>query len=201
MKIGPRYKIARRLGSAVFDKTQTQKFALSEAKHAPKTKGKRKQLSEYGQQLLEKQKIRYTYGVAEKQFENYVKEALATKGASSADMLHEFLEVRLDNIVYRLGLAPSRQASRQMVSHGHFLVNGKRVTVPSYRMKTGDKFAVREGSKKSVLFADLTKKLDKFVNPAWLSFDAGKMQGEVKNRPTKEGAILDFARVLEFYSR
>ena len=144
MKIGPRYKIARRLGSAVFDKTQTQKFALSEAKRTKAVKGRRKQVSEYAQQLLEKQKIRYTYGVTEKQFENYVKEAIATKGVSSADALQEYLEVRLDNVVYRIGLAPTRQASRQMVSHGHCLVNGKRVTDQTNKLKIGDKITIRE---------------------------------------------------------
>lgn len=201
MKIGPKYKIARRLGSAVFDKTQTQKFALSEGRRTKNSKGKKKQLSEYALQLLEKQKIRYTYNVAEKQFENYVKEAIATKGVSSADALQEFLEVRLDNVIYRMGIAPTRQASRQMVSHGHFLVNGKRVTVPSFRLKIGDKISVREGSKSSVMFHDLSKKLERSQTPVWLGFDAGKMEGSVKNRPTKEGALLDFARVLEFYSR
>ncbi len=200
MKIGPKYKIARRLGAAVFDKTQTQKFALVETK-AVKKGARRKQLSEYGQQLIEKQRIRYTYNITEKQFSNYVKEAIATKGVSSADMLQEFLEVRLDNVVYRMGLAPTRQASRQMVSHGHFLVNGRKATVPSYRLKPADKISVREGSKSSVMFADLNKKMDKFIFPVWLSFDPAKMEGVVKQKPTKEGALLDFARVLEFYSR
>lgn len=200
MKIGPKYKIARRLGAAVFDKTQTQKFALVETKTVKKG-ARRKQVSEYGQQLIEKQRIRYTYNITEKQFENYVKEAIASKGVSAADSLQEFLEVRLDNVIYRMGLAPTRQASRQMVSHGHFLVNGRKATVPSYRLKPGDKIAVREGSKKSVLFADLNKKLEKFISPVWLSFDPGKLEGTVKQKPTKEGAILDFARVLEFYSR
>lgn len=202
MKIGPRYKIARRLGGAVFDKTQTQKFMLSEGKKAKAKKGgRRKQMSEYGSQLLEKQRIRFTYGITEKQFSNYVKEAIAAKGVSSADALHDLLEVRLDNVVYRLGLAPSRQASRQMVSHGHFLVNGKKTTVLSYRLKEGDKISVREGSKKTALFNDLAKRLDSHQASNWISFDAGKMEGVVKGRPTKEGAILDFARVLEFYSR
>lgn len=200
MKIGPKYKIARRLGAAVFDKTQTQKFALVETK-AVKKGARRKQLSEYGQQLIEKQRIRYTYNITEKQFSNYVKEAVAMKGVSSADMLQEFLEVRLDNVVYRMGLAPTRQASRQMVSHGHFLVNGRKATVPSYRLKPADKISVREGSKSSVMFADLNKKMDKFIFPVWLSFDPAKMEGVVKQKPTKEGALLDFARVLEFYSR
>ncbi len=201
MKIGPKYKIARRIGSSVFDKTQTQKFAVSEGKKAKASKSKKKQMSEYGLQLIEKQKIRFTYGITEKQFSNYVKEAIETKGVNSADLLNELLEVRLDNVIYRLGIAPTRQASRQMVSHGHLMVNGRKVTVPSYRLKVGDKISVKESSKKSILFADLSKKLDKVVFPIWLSFDSGKMEGVVKNKPTKEGAMLDFAKVLEFYSR
>lgn len=202
MKIGPKYKIARRLGSPVFDKTQTQKFTASETRRGKGEKSKkRKQLSEYGQQLIEKQKIRYTYNVSERQFANYVKEAISTKGGNAGELLQHFLEIRLDNVVYRMGLAPSRQASRQMVSHGHFLVNGKRVTVPSYRLKVGDVISVREGSKKSIMFADLGSKLDKYMYPAWLSFDPGAMTGTMKSNPTREGSLLDFGRVLEFYSR
>lgn len=202
MKIGPKYKIARRLGSAVFDRTQTQRFAVSEARHGKNLKSKkRKQVSEYGLQLNEKQRIRYTYGVSEKQFSNYVKEAVATKGANAGELLQRFLEQRLDNIVYRFGLATTRSAARQMVSHGHFRVNGTRVTVPSYRISEGDKISVREGSRKSKLFEDLTKKLDKFMYPAWLSFDPASMEGSMKSKPTKEGSLLDFGRVLEFYSR
>lgn len=186
----------------MFDKTQTQKFTASETRRGKGEKGKkRKQLSEYGQQLIEKQKIRYTYNVSERQFANYVKEAISTKGGNAGELLQHFLEIRLDNVVYRMGLAPSRQASRQMVSHGHFLVNGKRVTVPSYRLKVGDVISVREGSKKSIMFADLTNKLDKYMYPAWLSFDPGAMTGTMKSNPTREGSLLDFSRVLEFYSR
>jgi small subunit ribosomal protein S4 len=186
----------------VFDKTQTQKFTLSEGRHQKgEKKKKRKQLSEYGAQLIEKQKIRYTYGVSEKQFSNYVKEAVSSHGANAGELLQQLLERRLDNVVYRMGLAPSRQASRQMVSHGHFLVNGVKVTIPSYRLTTGDSITVREGSKKSVMFQDLNKKLDKYMYPAWLSFDPGSMTGNVKSNPTKEGSTLDFGRVLEFYSR
>lgn len=202
MKIGPKYKIARRLGSAVFDKTQSPKFAASEARHAKNAKSKkRKQISEYGQQLMEKQKIRYTYGISEKQFSNAVKEATATKGTAASDVLHELLERRLDNVVYRFGLAPSRAMSRQMVSHGHFLVNGKKTTVPSYRVVEGDKISIKDGSKGSVMFAEISKKLDKYAYPAWLTFDPGKMEGVIKAKPGREGSMLDFARVLEFYSR
>ena len=201
MKIGPKYKIARRLGSGVFDKTQTQKFLLSEGKKTKAGKGGRKQLSEYGQQLKEKQKIRFSYGVSEKQLSNYVKEATSSKGSLASEKIYEFLESRLDNVIYRLGLASTRALARQMASHGHFTVNGVKTNVPSYRLGMGDKIAVREGSKASVLFQNMDKKLEKFPVPPWLSLNVDALTGEVKGKPKKDDAFLDFNTVLEFYSR
>ena len=202
MIIGPKYKICRRLGSGVFDQCQSQKFMLSEAKKTKVAKkGPRKQVSEYGQQLNEKQKIRFSYGISEKQLGNYVEEATSSKGSVASEKLFELLETRLDNTIYRLGLASTRRLARQMASHGHFLVNGTKTNVPSYRLKVGDKVSVREGSKSSVLFLDVDKKLEKFQTPVWLSFNAGKLEAEVKGKPKKEDAFLDFNTVLEFYSR
>ncbi len=202
MIIGPKYKICRRLGSGVFDQCQSQKFMLSEAKkNKVAKKGPRKQVSEYGQQLNEKQKIRFSYGISEKQLGNYVEEATSSKGSVASEKLFELLETRLDNTIYRLGLASTRRLARQMASHGHFLVNGTKTNVPSYRLKVGDKVSVREGSKSSVLFLDVDKKLEKFQTPVWLSFNAGKLEAEVKGKPKKEDAFLDFNTVLEFYSR
>lgn len=201
MIIGPKYKIARRLGGGVFEKTQTQKFLLSEGKKTKSNKGPRKQLSEYGQQLKEKQKIRFTYGITEKQLANYVEEATAVKGMLATEKLYELLEMRLDNTIYRLGLAVSRRLARQMASHGHFMVNGVKTNVPSYRLKVGDKIAVRAGSKSSVLFQDMDKKLEKFSVPAWVSLNVSALEGEVKGKPKKDDAFLDFNTVLEFYSR
>src|SRR6185312_9992594 len=123
MKIGPKYKIAKRLGASVFEKTQGQKFAIAQertARNKPRGRG----ATEYGKQLLEKQKVRITYGISERQFGNYVAEAMATHGANPAELLHRLLELRLDNVIYRLGLAPTRRAARQMVSHGHITVDG-----------------------------------------------------------------------------
>lgn len=203
MIIGSKYKICRRLGSGVFDQCQSPKFLLSEARHAKKVagKGKRKQVSEFGLQLIEKQKIRFSYGITEKQLGNYVAEAISTKGAVSADKLYEFLESRLDNTIYRLGLASTRRLARQMASHGHFTVNGEKTNVPSFRLKIGDKVAVREGSKASVLFQGLDKKLETFRAPAWLSFDASALVAEVKGKPKNEDTFLNINTVLEFYSR
>ncbi|PCI20654.1 30S ribosomal protein S4 [Candidatus Wolfebacteria bacterium] len=197
-----KYKICRRLGAGVFEKCQTQKFALSEGRHA-KVRGtkRRKMISEYGTQLIEKQKVRFSYGVSEKQFSNYVKKASEKKGFNSSDSLYEFLESRFDNTIYRLGIAHTRRLARQMVAHGHFLVNGTRLKIPSYQVKNGDIITVREGSKKSVLFTNLAKKLKDFVVPAWLGFDANKVEGKITGVPKNDQSFLDFSSVMEFYSR
>ncbi|MBT3282556.1 30S ribosomal protein S4 [bacterium] len=205
MKIGPKYKICKRLGSGVFDKCQTQKFALVEDKNKKKRGSSKRprQMSEYGKQLIEKQKMRYTYGIAEKQLTKYVKEALARKDSKPATQLIENLESRLDNVVYRLGLANSRQMARQMVSHGHITIGGRKVTIPSYRMSAGLKIGVREGSRGSVLFTNLSEKLRDHKNPSWVSFDEKSLEGEVKGKPVVDNTELmfDVSSVFEFYSR
>ena len=203
MKIGPRYKIARRLGPAVFEKTQTQKFQLSEARHARKKSDKRpKALSDFGIQLIEKQRVRFSYGITERQLSNYVIKATAMKGVNTGEKLYGMLESRLDNVVYRLGIAHTRRLARQMVSHGHFVVNGKRTTVPSYAVSIGDVVTVREGSKKSVLFTELATKLKNYSVPKWLRFDIEKIEAHVEGVPALEtGGAFNLNTVLEYYSR
>lgn len=202
MIIGAKYKVCRRLGSGVFEKCQNQKFSLSEARHEKATRGKRpKQISDYGQQLIEKQKIRFSYGITEKQLENYVKEATTMKKVAPRDALFQLLESRLDNTLYRTGVAVTRRLARQMASHGHFTVNGIRTTVPSYRLTEGDVVALREGSKSRVLFQNLDTKLAKVTTPAWLTFDAKSLSATVKGTPVNDDTFLDFGSVLEFYSR
>ena len=142
----PKFKICRRLGPGVYDKCQTTKFSTSSGKFSVGSK-RPKALTEYGTQLIEKQKIRFSYGISERQLSNYVKKATHIKGAGTAVKFFEDIESRLDNVIYRMGLAPSRRGSRQMVSHGHFIVNDKRVTIPSYEVKPGDIIKIREGSK------------------------------------------------------
>ena len=203
MKIGPKYKIARRLGPAVFEKTQTQKFALSEARHAAgKKRDKRsKALSDYGLQLIEKQRVRFSYGITERQLSNYVQKAIETKG-NPAENLFTALESRLDNVVYRMGIAHTRRLARQMVSHGHFVVNGKRTKVPSYSVSVGDIITPREGSRKSVLFTDLPTKLKNYSVPKWLKFDIDNIKSEVVGVPVLEsGSAINLNAVFEFYSR
>lgn len=202
MKTVQKYKICRRLGSGVFEKCQTPKFVVSEARHAKGGKGKRpKALSGYALQFVEKQKVRFMYGISEGQFSNYINEAVAHKGTLATEQLFELLETRLDNVVYRLGLAHTRRLSRQMVSHGHITVNGKKTTVASTRVKVGDVIAVREGSKKSPLFADMAKKLKEYTLPNWLTFDVEKLSGKVAGKPKNVEGFLDLNTVLEFYSR
>ncbi|MEI8130192.1 MAG: 30S ribosomal protein S4 [bacterium] len=203
MKIGPKYKIARRLGPAVFEKTQTQKFQLSEARHARKKSDKRpKALSDFGLQLVEKQRVRFSYGITERQLSNYVIKATEMKGVNTGEKLYGMLESRLDNVVYRLGIAHTRRLARQMVSHGHFVVNGKRTTVPSYAVKIGDVVTVREGSKKSVLFTELAKKLQNYATPKWLRFDIEKLEAKIDGAPVLEtGGAFNLNTVLEYYSR
>jgi small subunit ribosomal protein S4 len=202
MKTAKIYKICRRLGPGVFEKCQTTKFAMSEARHAKNLKNKRpKPLSGYATQFIEKQKVRFMYGISERQFSNYIKEAVSHKNVSTNEYLFELLETRLDNVVYRLGLTHSRRLSRQMVSHGHILVNGKKTTVASQRVKIGDIVAVREGSKKSVLFADMVNKMKEYNCPNWLIFDAEKLEGKVQGKPKNNEGYIDLNTVLEFYSR
>jgi small subunit ribosomal protein S4 len=202
MKIGPKYKIAKRLGAPVFEKTQTQKFALSEARKTKMVRKRKGPASDYSKQLTEKQKMRYTYGITEKQLRRYVDEA-STKSHQPVALLIGRLESRLDNVVYRLGLAKTRQAARQMVSHGHVLVNGRRLSIPSYRVRVSDKIAVREGSKTSGLFTEFEENHVGTGVPQWLTFDAKTMTGEKKSEPGYEPTevLFDPDLVLEYYSR
>ncbi len=202
MKIGPKYKIAKRLGAQVFDKTQSQKFQLSEARAGKKTRrfGNK---SEYSKQLLEKQKVRFSYYVSERQFKNYVKKAMDFGGVNPAEALYLYLETRLDNAVYRMGLAPTRQAARQMVSHGHITLNGRRVKSPSFVVSKEDIISVRQGSKASPLFTDIYEKLKDLKQPEWFLFDAEKLEGRVVSLPKYDRTAnhFDLAPVLEYYSR
>lgn len=200
MFIGPKYKIARRLGAGVFEKTQTQKFALRQARKKAERRGKPK--SDYGLQLLEKQKARFSYALSEKQFSKYVLDALRKKG-NNQDLLYHMLESRLDTVVLRANLATTRLAARQLVSHGHITVNGKRVTIPSMQIKIGDVISVREGSKKKTVFANLAEKLGKLQAPSWLKVDADKQTVTVQGAPKLNASelIFNIGQVLEFYSR
>lgn len=203
MKIGPKYKIARRLGAPVFEKTQTQKYALSQARKEKNRKGFMKPKSNFGIQLLEKQKARYTYCLTEKQFSKYAKESLAKKGTQATSRLFENLEMRADNTAFRAGFAPTRLAARQIVSHGHLFVNGKRITIPSYKLSVGDKLSIRPASLNKPLFQSLDDRIKNTSVPAWIKLDFDKKIAEIQGLPKAEGAdlLFDLGTVLEFYSR
>ena len=201
MIIGKKYKIARRLGATVFEKTQTQKYALRANQKAQFSKKPRAK-SDYGLGLLEKQKARYTYGITSKQFSNYVKKALDKKGNAS-ELLITLLESRLDNVALRSGFATTRQAARQMTSHGHLTVNGGIVTIPSYAVKIGDVIGIREGSKKKGIFANLDERLKTVKVPAWLKVNFDKKEMIIDGIPHVAHTELLFSpgAILEFYSR
>lgn len=197
----PKFKICRRIGPGVYDKCQTSKFSTATGKFGASGSKRPKVLSEYGAQLVEKQKIRFSYGITERQLSNYVKKASQIKGSGTVVKFYEDLESRLDNVVYRMGLSNSRRGSRQMVSHGHFVVNNKRVTIPSYEVKPGDVIKIREGSKSKKIFDNLVERLKDYTAPTWVSFDATKMEGKVLAKPKNTETFIDLNAVLEFYSR
>ncbi len=203
MKTGPRFKIAKRLGASVFEKAQSQKFATSQARSEKNKRRGRGGFSEYGKQMLEKQKVKMTYGIPERQFRNYVRRALAEKGGTPLERLHALLELRLDNVVYRLGLASTRRAARQMVAHGHVLVDGKKMRVPSYHVSPSDKIAIREGSRTHASFIGFPERFNERPTPSWLSWNVTAMEGAVKTIPTAEAAepAGNLSAVLSFYTR
>ena len=166
--------------------------------HGPTQRGGK--LSSFGKQLREKQKAKRIYGILERQFAKYVAEASKKTGDTSKFLL-QYLESRLDNVVYRAGLAHSRAAARQIVGHGHVLVNGKKVDIPSFRAKVGDVVTLKETSKKSKLFENIGESIAKKELPAWVSVDAKTLSAKVLNTPTIENPNYDANAIIGFYSR
>jgi small subunit ribosomal protein S4 len=201
LPIKSKYKIGKRLGPGIFEQLQTQKFAVSAARKKEKRGRGGRGGSDYGRQLIEKQRVRYSYGLSERQLSNYAEKAYLAVDPSAA--LHRALELRADNAVYRSGFAPTRRAARQAVSHGHFTINGKRITTPSYQVSKGDIVAVREGNRTSPLYAGLAEKTDGRPAPQWLTVDMGLLKAEVVGEPQYNvvEAGLDYPTVFEFYSR
>ncbi len=198
-----KYKIARRLGSGVYEKTQSQKFMLAEQKRAKSRSGRPRRPTDYGLSLIQKQRVRFSYGVSEKQFSNAVKKAFesAKQGAIPADTLFSLLEKRLDNVVYRAGIASTRAFARQLTTHGHITVNGKKIDVPSYIVKKGDKISIREGSQSKTVFSNIDKTLKSAKSISWLKIDASKLEIEVTGEPKNPDPFFNFQAVIEFYSR
>lgn len=197
--IGPKTKIARTFGEPIFGVDKT----LEKKNYPPGQHGlnrKRKKVSEYGTQLSEKQKAKYTYGILEKQFHKTFEEASRMGGITGENLL-KLLESRLDNVVYRLGIAPTRAAARQLVSHRHITVNGSVVNIPSYSLKIGDTVAIREKSKSlEVISESLSGKRNRY---AWLEWDSTSMTGRFLQRPEREDIPENIKEqlIVELYSK
>jgi small subunit ribosomal protein S4 len=206
--IGPKDKQSRRIGQKLFlkgerdfsAKSAVVKKAYPPGVHGPK--GYAHKLSEYGKQLLAKQKIKKMYRLRESQFRNYFNKARQMKGDASLNLL-TLLETRFDNVVYRLGLADSRDQARQLVNHGHFLINDKKVKIPSYELKIKDKISLKEKSKSNGFFVAMLKEISQKTIPDWLSFDAKTQVGLVVGNPNIKdlGLANDATLTVEFYSR
>ena len=161
---------------------------------------RRKKVSEYGAQLKEKQKVKFVYGVLEKQFHQYYVKASNMKGVTGDNMLR-LLELRLDNVVYRLGLAKTRRMARQVVVHGHIRVNGQKVDIPSYQVRADDVISLRKRSEEMEMFKSIRD--TSVITPKWLSFDSNKLEGKVVAMPAREDIDLQLeeSMIVEFYSR
>ncbi len=200
-------KQCRREGEKLYlkgDRCFTPKCAIARRPFKPGMHGptSRTRPTPYGIQLREKQKAKNTYGLMERQFSNYFAKATRQVG-NTGEFLVQMLEMRLDNVVYRLGFAKSRALARQVAGHGHIRVNGKKVTVPSYQVKVGDVITLSGRISKSKLFADETARLEKYQTPSWLHLDAASKTGKILTKP--QGAELkmsfDPKLIVEFYSR
>ncbi|MEI0486531.1 30S ribosomal protein S4 [Brachyspira intermedia] len=185
------------------DRCLTAKCGITKKRDVPgPANRKMKQLSEYGIQMREKQKVKRIYGVLEKQFRNYYHEAIRVAGVSGENLLR-LLELRLDNVVYRLGLAKSRNQARQFVAHGFISVNGKRMTVPSYCVKVGDKVSITERGNAVAEVKTIVEGLKSEYVPAWLSLDLSNKTGEIVTLPIREHIEypINEQLIIEYYSK
>lgn len=204
--IGADCRQCRREGVKLYlkgDRCYTNKCAIDRRSYAPGQHGQgRKKLSEYGIQLREKQKLRRIYGVLERQFEGYFDQAERRTGITGENLL-QILESRLDNVIYRMGLSGSRTQARQLVKHGHFVVNGHKVDIPSYICKAGDVIEVREKSRSMQIFKDFAAAASQRGANAWLDIDYEAMRGRVVSLPTREQIDVPVQEhmIVELYSR
>jgi len=201
--LSPILKQSRREKTALHPKAVKgmTKRPYGPGQHGPQSG--RQKLTQYAVQLREKQKVKRMYGLLEKQFAKVVAEASRRQGVTG-DIMVQLLEQRLDNAVYRLGLAPSRQAARQVVTHGHLLLNGRRVDIPSILLKAGDEFTVRPKSASNAYFKAVTQELSGNASAVrWLSFDTKKLTGKVTGLPAREDVTEEIREqlIIEFYSR
>ena len=199
----PKGKLVRKFGENIFGNPKYDRL-LNRKAYAPGQHGqsRRSKLSNYGIQLQEKQKIKFMYGLLEKQFRLTFERAEKMKGETGTNML-QILESRLDNVVFRLGFAPSRPAARQLVNHKHFQVNDKVVNIPSFIVKPGDKISVREKSKKMDIILDSMRRIKGDMDLSWLALDKGKMKGIFEAVPERDEMQLTVNEqlVVELYSK
>ena len=198
---GPRVRISRRFGIPIFGPSKyLERRNYGPGVHGPK--GSRRKTTEYGLGLLEKQKLRYFYGLMERQFRGIYERALKRRGITGEHML-QILETRLDNVVYHLGFANTRAAARQLVGHGHVKVNGRKVSIPSYALKVNDTIEVKENAKSRQIITKNLEGATSRVVPDWLLMDRTAFKGVVMRIPTQEEIhpIANIQAVVEFYSR
>jgi len=201
-------KLCRREGMKLFlkgDRCHSPKCAIEKRNQPPGIHGgrrMRRKVSDFGRQLREKQKVRRIYGVYERQFRGYFRQAVKVKGLTGSTLL-SLLERRLDNVVFRLGFANSRSQARQLVTHGHFLVNGRKVDIVSYSVRPGDVIQVSDRSRSLTYFKDVTEYVGQHVPPKWLTIDAAAMSGRVADLPAREDIDIPINEqlIVEYYSR
>ena len=199
-------RLCRREGIKLFlkgSRCETAKCAIEKRAYPPGQHGQgRKKFSEYGTQLREKQKVKRIYGVLEKQFRNYFFAADKKKGITGENLLQK-LELRMDNVIYRMGLASSRSAARQLVGHGHFTVNGKKMNIPSYALEQGDTIALNPNKIKKTPVKNAIENIKGKTLPDWLSFDTDSKQGIIQALPTREHVAMPIEEqlIVELYSR
>lgn len=202
--LGPKCKLSRREGTDLFLKSGVRALdSKCKAETLPGVHGARRgRLSEYGVQLREKQKVRRIYGILERQFRSYYKEAARRKGSTGENLL-QLLEGRLDNVVYRMGFGSTRAEARQVVSHRQITVNGAIVNIPSYQVKAGDKIAVREKSKNQLRIKHALELAGQRAPVEWVSVDVSKMEGEFKALPERSDLSADINEhlIVELYSK
>ena len=199
-------RLCRREGIKLFlkgSRCETAKCAIEKRAYPPGQHGQgRKKFSEYGSQLREKQKVKRIYGVLEKQFRNYFFAADKKKGITGENLLQK-LELRMDNVIYRMGLASSRSTARQLVGHGHFTVNGKKMNIPSYALEQGDTIALNPNKIKKTPVKSAIENIKGKTLPDWLSFDTDSKQGIIQALPTREHVAMPIEEqlIVELYSR
>jgi len=201
-------KTCRRAGEKLFlkeEKCFSPKCTMVKKPYPPGKRAKRmgSSKSEYGLQLQEKQSLKFLYGLREKQFEKYIKQAMKKGGEKISEGLVGALESRLDNVVFKLGLAQSRSSAKQIISHGHIQVNGRKITIPSFQGKKGNKISIKPQNLSKGIFSNLDLQLKKYNPPSWLKLDKAKKEGEILKKPGVEDAGLtsDLNRIIAFYSR